>query len=155
MIGPIQSGVSEGAAIEAVRAWVDAAAAAVHAARGANGYPDANAVLAAFVQLRPTDRQLAMLKAHRRAPGLLLTATALATAADYSSYATANAQYGGLGRAMAEELEWVSERRERDGQPIWTYALGLDGGHTEAGEFRWRLRDEVAAAAEIVLGPAT
>lgn len=155
MVGPIQAGVSEHAAIDAVRAWLDAEAAAAHAARGADGYPDAAAVLAAFAQLRPTDRQLAMLEAHRRAPGLLLTATALAAAANYRSYATANAQYGGLGRALAEELEWTPERRERDGQPIWTYALALDGGHTEAGEFCWRLRDEVAAAADAVLGPAT
>ena len=52
-----------------------------------------------------------MLEAHLDAPEQILTATQLAQAAGYDDYVVANAQYGTLGRALAEKLEWEPGQR--------------------------------------------
>ena len=153
MIGPVQVAASETAAVLAVRDQLDQQAAAERASRGPDGFPAASVGLDAFAELRPTQSQLAMLNAHRRAPGFLITATALAEAAGDASYETANSQYGGLGRALAEEMEWTPDLRARDGQPIWTMALAVEGSRSDNDQWRWLLRPEVAQAAEQVLGP--
>ena len=104
--------------------------------------------VAAFknIQDRLGDGQRAMLKAHYNAPDRTMTATELATAAGYESYAAANLQYGFVGKWLHEELLCPLPKRE-DGTKIYTFALatGLDDGKAET-EWRWVLKPEVASA---------
>ncbi|SLK07486.1 hypothetical protein [Novosphingobium mathurense] len=141
-------------AIEAVRAYLDGEAEKRRTARGPDGVPAALEFAEAFEQIAITDGQKAMLDAHLAAPGHILTATQLAHAAGYASYEAANAQYGLLARALAEELEWTPAEQGPDGHPIWTFTLATEGSDDEApvvalgdrAEWRWRLRPQVVEA---------
>lgn len=147
----ISGGETAEAAILAVKAALDEAAARERASRGADGYPAAATVRAALARIQISDGQWSMLKAHSAAPDQILTATELAQAAGYKDYQAANLQYGLLGYALAEEMAWTPDARE-DGTPVWTYALATDADEDRhqssqgEGGFRWRLRPQVIEA---------
>ena len=151
-IGVLIARATEEEAILAVKAALDATHAEQRAARDAGGYPTAGEVRAALAVISLSKGQDAMLRAHLRAADNIMTATELAAAGGYSSYVSANSQYGTLGRKLAEELEW-SPPAVRN-VPTWTLALatGADGNSRadmEAmgyAEWRWKLRPEVVAA---------
>jgi hypothetical protein len=87
-----------------------------------------------------------MLKALLAAPGRTRTATELAAAAGYPSFASANEKFGKLGRMVAEELGYDPERRA-DGTIIWTTTLATGvptSGQDGDGLWRWTMRPEVA-----------
>lgn len=94
---PIRVRATSDEAIMAVTADLDLEAAEEQSRRGVDGYPNVELVIQAFARLRPSDGQLAMLRAHFNAPDHILTATELAAAADKDSYEYANSQYGRLG----------------------------------------------------------
>jgi hypothetical protein len=95
-----------------------------------------------------SDGHIAMLKAHHAAPGREITASRLARAAGYASYAAANLQYGLLGKTLYEELP-VKLPTYDDGTPCYTYALATAGNTDEAeSHWIWKLRPEVADAME-------
>lgn len=156
MVGPILSALTRDDAISAVRRFLDEQAEAQLAAISNDGYPGTDAVLSAFVRLRSriSGLQQAMLDAHLAAPDFTLTATQLAEAGGYTDYSVANAHYGLLGRALAEELDWLPRDRNPDGSPVWTFALAVDADaaarHGFEGkwpdEWRWKLRPEVISA---------
>ncbi|RVT93148.1 hypothetical protein [Sphingomonas crocodyli] len=140
------------AAIAAVKQILDDRATELRSSRGTDDYPCQQEVREALKQIRPSDSQRLMLEAHIAAADRVLTATQLALAAGYDDYVVANGQYGSLGRALAEEMEWEPAQRS-DGSPIWTFALATDGseqptseGAEIASHWRWRLRPEVAEA---------
>lgn len=135
-----------------VKRQLDEAAATLQLLRGSDGFPTVDEIRAALPYVKFNKAQDAMLAAHLNAPDHILTATQLAQAAGYDDYAIANAQYGLLGRALAEELDWEPQKR-KDGNPIWTITLATDadgeareGGKEIAGHWRWRLRPEIIAA---------
>lgn len=153
--GPVQAADTRDAATLAVKAYLDETGASERASRGADGYPASATIRDAIDRIRMTDGQRNMLNAHLDAPDHVLTATQLSQAAPYRDYHAANMHYGLLGRMLAEEMDW-EPRKRKDGTPVWTYALANDAddesnsavGQSE-GEFRWRLRSEVAEALRI------
>ncbi len=82
-----------------------------------------------------------MLLAHLAAPDGTMTAGDIARSAGYAS---ANSQYGALGRLVAERLGFSPPRRE-DGSEIWTATLAetVDPGDDER-SWRWTMRPQVA-----------
>jgi hypothetical protein len=68
--------------------------------------PNARAFRAAFLALGPrlTASRRRILEVHYRALDRQLTMTQIAQAVGWSSYSTANSQYGGLARLVAEQL---------------------------------------------------
>lgn len=141
-------------AILAVKADLDAEAVEERSRRGEDGFPTPDLVKKAFVRIRPSDGQLAMLMAHLTAPDHILTATELAAAAGKDSYEYANSQYGRLARDLAEEMEFTpSQTYSKTGHPIWTYTLATgvsDGTPVEPSdeyvEWRWKLRPQLVEA---------
>lgn len=151
---PIHVRASSDEAIMAVKADLDLEAAEEQSRRGEDGFPTAELVKQAFVRIRPSDGQLAMLIAHLNAPDHILTATELAAAAHRDSYEFANSQYGRLGRDLAIEMEFTPTNTDSSsGQPIWTYTLatGVDEDSSveptdEYVEWRWKLRPQLVEA---------
>jgi predicted HNH restriction endonuclease len=66
----------------------------------------AEAYAAAFRQLQISPHHLRMLLAHYHAPKLTLTATQMAKAMGYQTFASSNLHYGRLGRAVGDTLGW-------------------------------------------------
>lgn len=123
-------------------------------ARGPDGFPTVGWVRDAIGVIKISKSQQLMLDAHLAAPERILTATQLAHAGGYSRYVSANSQYGNLGRLLAEEMEWQPLQRP-DASNIWTSALADDADRNalsddRSAQFRWRMRDNVAAA---LVGP--
>ncbi|MBY2930705.1 hypothetical protein FIM10_18660 [Sphingomonadales bacterium 56] len=151
-------GPTRDAAVLAVKEFLDERAAELRSKRGPDGYPSVEEVRDALEQIVIGRSQRTMLEAHLEAPDRILTATQLAEAAGYDDYVVANSQYGGLGRALAEEMEWEPAERS-DGLPIWTFALATDADHDArkrgievTGHWRWQLRPQVAEAYSQVRG---
>lgn len=67
---------------------------------------DVDAYVAAFRQLQLAPHQLRMLQAQYHAPDRTLTATQMAKALGYTTYAAANLHYGKLGRLVGEQIGW-------------------------------------------------
>lgn len=151
-INEVVTASTEESAILMVKSQLDEAAARQRAMRGTDGFPTVGEVRAALPHLKFNKAQDAMLAAHVEAPDHVLTATQLAQAAGYDDYVVANSQYGQLGRALAEELDWEPPMR-KDGNPIWTLTLATDAdgsaraeGEEASGHWRWKLRPEIVSA---------
>lgn len=151
-IGEAVTAPTRDSAILVVKRQLDEAAAKLLAMRGTDGFPTVEEVCAALPHLKYNKAQDAMLAAHLQAPDHVLTATQLAQAAGYDDYVVANAQYGQLGRALAEELDWEPQEKTA-GKTVWTFTLATDAdgqareeGEEIAGHWRWKLRPEIAAA---------
>jgi len=151
-IGEVVTTSTDESAILIVKRQLDETAARQRAMRGADGFPTVDEVRAALPHLKFNRAQEAMLAAHVEAPNHVLTATQLAEAAGYGDYVVANSQYGQLGRALAEELDWEPPMR-KDGNPIWTLTLATDAdgsareeGEEVSGHWRWKLRPEIVSA---------
>ena len=98
----------------------------------------------AFASRPPKDKKLLALQAH--AERRIMTATALAQAASWPNYNSANLIYGSLGRDVGDALNLDLPEREGTRDRIGTYALADDagrGGDPESGEFEWAIRPEV------------
>lgn len=151
---PIRFGPTSDDAILAVKSDLDRDALEERSEREEDGFPTVKLVKKAFARIRPSDGQLAMLAAHLNAPGHVLTASELASAAGKNGYEYANLQYGRLARDLAEEMEFTpSESYSASGQPIWTYTLATgvsDDGPVEPSdeyvEWRWKLRPQLVDA---------
>lgn len=151
-IGEVVTARTKESAILSVKHQLDEAAGKQRKMRGGDGFPTADEVRAALPHLKFSQAQDAMLAAHLQAPDHVLTATQLAQAAGYDDYAVANAQYGQLGRALAEELDWEPDDKTA-GKTVWTFTLATDAdsnarvvGEEITGHWRWKLRSEIVAA---------
>lgn len=151
-IGEVSTAPTEEAAILVVKRQLDEAASKQRMLRGGDGFPTSDEVRAALPHLKFSKAQDAMLAAHLQAPDHVLTATQLAEAAGYDDYVVANAQYGQLGRALAEELDWEPKKKTA-GKTVWTFTLATDAnsnardkGEEISGHWRWKLRPEIVAA---------
>lgn len=147
--GDVVTAPTQESAILMVKLQLDEAAAKQRSLRGPDGFPTVDEIRAAWPHLKFNKAQDAMFAAHLNAPDHILTATQLAQAAGYDDYGVANSQYGLLGRALAEELDWEPQKR-KDGNPIWTLTLATDAdgearedGEEITGHWRWRLRPEI------------
>lgn len=109
----------------------------------------AKALLAIWNDLTPA--QVAMLRAHYRAPGRALNATQLAEAANYKSFSGVNLHYGRVGWMLFGELPRTLPVDAKTGKPIYTFALA-DGPVEPApkgSHWVWTMRPEVARGLEI------
>jgi uncharacterized protein YPO0396 len=90
--------------------------------------------------------QVAMLQANYRAPERTITADELAKVAGFKNHNAANLQYGLVGKAI-HELTRCELQKDGNGAVLMTsaIAIGLDKA-SEDGQFRWKLRDDVASA---------
>ena len=109
------------------------------------------------------DNQLAMLKAHYKAPKRTITATQLAQAVNYKTYSAANLHYGKIG-FLLNEILCMDLPKYEDGTPIATYAIASGIPSTsdmdeddfneilelinEVEEWHWVMRPELAEAIE-------
>lgn len=99
------------------------------------------------------ENQIAMLKAHYRAPGRLMTATQLADAVGYPSYSSANLIYGKLGFKLYGELP-TKLPRNRDNAVIPTCSIAAieDQRSSKKEEWLWKMHSYVADALSTIEG---
>lgn len=149
-------GPSAEAAIEAVKAKLDALDAArrtarrIHPATGL-AVPSAEEYESALRQVALSEAQIAMLKAHAAAGEAGLTAGALARAAGYPNFETANSIYGKAGRAIGDHLNLPAPQSTTREGDVATMLLAYGGpAAPDTGHFVWvmypELREAVAAA---------
>lgn len=150
--GPVEIADDYDSAVLAAKSGLDIKLATQIVERGTDGYPTIEEVRQALEVVARSDGQQKMLMAHLKAPGHILTATELSQAAAYINYAAANMHYGALGKAVSEELNWVTDVMDK-GIPVWTFTLatnadeGVDlSNASNTREFRWRLRPQIVAA---------
>jgi hypothetical protein len=117
--------------------------------------PTAEEARRAFIRIEPrlSTAQLAMLRAHVRAPGHMITATRLAEAAGYKGYSAANLHYGLVGAMLFAEIPQDLPRR-KDNSPIMTCVIAHqeDQRPTDEGHWIWKMRPYIVeglAAADI------
>ena len=109
---------------------------------------DFMSVFQQLINKKSNDKGFQMLKANYHEEGRKISALKLANAAGYKNYGVGNSQYGRFARKVCELLG-TSPNNERDGKPIWTYALcDAAGQKDEYGHFQWILKKEVAEALE-------
>lgn len=124
----------------------------IETAPGTVAYPSASAYATALRANLDglSAKYRSMLCAHYHAPDRTLDAQALAEAAAYPRSTVANLHYGKVGRLLGEALLFQPRGRQQ-GTPNWTLLLAetADESGPEC-EWRWRMRDEVAAALEAV-----
>lgn len=133
-----------------LRAFVDSQF--VTAASGRTQPTNSDEYVSAFRNILKdlSDGQLAMIRAHFRAPGHRITATQLAEAANYTNYSAANLQYGNVGKALYEEYPLDIPRRA-DGNLISTFMLATAGDKkADENEWVWEMRPEVVHAIEVL-----
>ncbi len=130
-------------AVEAARRWVDDKLAAAFSARGDRKYVATAAEYADYFAAHPpAEHERAMLAAH--AAQSVMTATELAKAAGWKDFSSANLHYGKLGKSVSDYLGLGNHLPlNRDGSPVWTYALAVDAGDPSASEFQWRIHPEL------------
>lgn len=89
---------------------------------------------------------LAMLEAHFRATNRKITASELARAAGYSSYAAANLQYGIFAHKLCNEIGFAPPRGN-SGEPTFTYIFATPLKLPNS-DWQWTMHDVVAQAIE-------
>lgn len=95
------------------------------------------------------DSHFAMLRAQCRAAEATITATQLATAAQYKNYNAANLQYGTLAMNVAAALGYLPVERHPDGSPCWWTALSYSNenlAEDSSEHFQFIMRPELVAA---------
>lgn len=94
------------------------------------------------------DSHLAMLRAQGRASDGKITATELASVAQYANYNAANLQYGTLASNVAAALGFVPEKRANGSYRWWTtlsYSIE-DQVDESTGHFQFIMRPELLTA---------
>lgn len=93
------------------------------------------------------DSDWAMLRAHYKAPGRIITAAELAVAVGFPGHATVNLRYGLLSKALYEQglLALPADAKYPNGKPIYTFVIA-EGERLEGENWRWTMRETVATA---------
>ena len=95
-----------------------------------------------------SEAQLKMLTAHYKADHHAITATQLAKAARYPSFASANLHYGLLGKEIGRHLS-IEPGRRSNGTPVWTTILA-EGDPEKAKDehYQWVMQPALVQALE-------
>jgi hypothetical protein len=117
------------------------------------GIPTAEEYLEALFRLdargEVAEHHTRMLRALYNAPDRTLTATELSRAAGWSSHSSANEKLGQFAKAWALEMGYTPSEEQRDGTPVWTFALAKDAGErSPTGEWCWKMRCELVDCLE-------
>jgi len=99
----------------------------------------------ALVEMNLSEKQIAMLVAHYRAPDRRITMTILAEAVGYKSYQAANLKYGHLGKSICNLLGENPDDYYDDGKPFWLSALA-EAWKNKSGEYEFQMWPELAEA---------
>lgn len=97
-----------------------------------------------------SDTDLAMLRAHYRAPNHTISTARLAQDVGYPNFSSVNLQYGILAHHVADALH-ITLPPSPSGNPHWwrTLAYGNGGApQTDDGSYEWTLRPELVRALE-------
>jgi 5-methylcytosine-specific restriction enzyme A len=109
-------------------------------------FPTSEQYKNALREVLPTssDKQHLMLQAHLAAPGFVLTASQLATAAGYNDFGSANIHYGKFCHSLCDALDFVPPVG-KSGNPTFTLAIA-SGHQLPTSDWQWTLRPEFVAA---------
>ena len=101
--------------------------------------PDLEAYRAAMAQVKPSEKELALLRCHANSPNHSANMRHLAKQAlNSDNPSTANLAYGSLAHRLCSALpEWKPDTRI-DGSPIWM-SIVAEGWEPEGREFEWVL----------------
>jgi len=106
------------------------------------------ALLAVRDRVGISPKDLAMLRAHCRAPKHTVSTAGLAQEVGYPSYLAVNMEYGTLAHHVADALHVILPRAP-SGDPHWwrTLAYGNAGApQTDDGRYEWIMRPELVQA---------
>ena len=106
------------------------------------------ALLAVRDRVGISPKDLAILRAHCRAPNHMISTTQLAGELGYSNYGAVNMAYGKLAHDVADALHY-SPKPNASGDLHWwrTLAYGNDDSpQTEDGHYGWIMRPELVQA---------
>jgi hypothetical protein len=133
-------------AIAVAKAWIDEINRERSRGRRAAHIGTKADYIEAFQSIPVGKHHAAMLRAHANAPDSALTAEALAKAAGYTSFASANSHYGKLARSVAEHVGLSPKVREGQDHEVWTFALADGDGEVDTASWRWIMHPEVRDA---------
>lgn len=109
-------------------------------------YPSESDYRAALARISPSDRELALLRAHAQAPHRSASMRTLAIAAlGSTSHASANNTYGALAHRISESVGFAVDRRPEDQSPVWTSAVA-EGWQPTSGDYEWVMVSTLAAS---------
>lgn len=109
--------------------------------------PNANAYQKALTEIKITDNQKLMLKAHFQAANRSITYSELASAAGFDSFEGANIQYGKLGKTIGEAVNYEFIDADKREEKFYSSALGMPNAYT-TGDFQLVMHHELAKAIE-------
>lgn len=114
-------------------------------------YPDVPSYVAALRQIIATapPAHIAMLRAHHNAVEQTISATELARAAAYESFAAANLQYGIFANKVCDLLDFVPPIGN-SGKPSPTHVLASPYREGPRAEWVWIMRPPVVAALDLI-----
>lgn len=140
------AGVSESSVMALMREHVDNSI-VVETAENSPPYPNAQRYAESLLGHTNdlTTKQLAMLRAHQRAPALALTGESLAEIADCTRWSLARAQYTALGRLLGESMLFEPLPSTKS-SPMWIRMVAHTDNPGEGDQAIWTLRPELACA---------
>jgi hypothetical protein len=106
------------------------------------------ALLAVRDRIGISPKDLAMLRAHCRAPNHTTTTTQLAKEIGYQHYAPAGLLYGKLAHEVCDALRYKLPPTP-NGEPHWWRTLAYGDNnipHTDDGHYKWIMRPELVLA---------
>jgi hypothetical protein len=94
-----------------------------------------------------SDNQVAMLKAHFRAPDRRITMEKLAESVGFKDYRSANLQYGKLAHRLCEEMNTEPDDSFKDGSPFWLSIIA-EAWKNREGKYEFQMWPELVEAVE-------
>ena len=138
--------ITENSVIELLREHVDRSI-VVETAENATPYPAASKYALSLSRNRDklTNKQLAMLRAHRDAPNRILSEESLTEAAECKRWSSARSQYAILGRWLGESMLFQPLDSAKN-SPAWIRIVTYAAASKEGNSSGWELRAELAEA---------
>ena len=94
-----------------------------------------------------SDNQVAMLRAHYRAPDRRITMGKLAEAVGFKNYSVSNLHYGKLAHKLCDEMNTEPDDFSKDGSPFWLSIIA-EAWKNKEGEYEFQMWPELAEAME-------
>ena len=98
---------------------------------------------------RVTSKQLAMLNAHRAAPGRIMSEEGLTEISKCKRWSVARSQYALLGRMLGESMLFEPLKSNKN-SPEWIRMVAFEVDSKNGEQIEWQLRAELAEALDSV-----